>query len=94
VTGHACFEATNGAAPKYAGQDKVNPCSVILSGVMMLEYMGWNEAARLIEKGMAKAINAGTVTYDFAQLIKEEGRTDVEEIKCPEFGSAIINNME
>jgi isocitrate dehydrogenase len=93
VTGHACFEATHGTAPKYAGQDKVNPGSVILSGVMMLEYMGWNEAARLIEKGMAKAINAGTVTYDFARLMREEGRMDVKEIKCSQFGSEIINNM-
>jgi len=66
---------------------------VILSGVMMLEYMGWNEAAQMIEKGMAKAINAGTVTYDFARLMAQEGRTDVKEIKCSEFGTAIINNM-
>src|SRR5207249_2532743 len=91
--GHACFEATHGTAPKYAGQDKVNPGSVILSGVMMLEYMRWGEAARMIEKGMAKAINAGTVTYDFARLMKEEGRTDVKEIKCSEFGTEIIKNM-
>jgi len=63
------------------------------AGVMMLEYMGWGEAARLIEKRMAKAINAGTVTYDFDRLMKEEGRTDVEEIKCLAFGSEIINNM-
>ncbi len=94
VTGHACFEATHGTAPKYAGQDKVNPGSVILSGVMMLDYMGWSEAARLIEKGMAKAINNGTVTYDFARQMKEEGRTDVKEVKCSVFGSEIIKNME
>ena len=93
VTGHACFEATHGTAPKYAGQDKVNPGSVILSGVMMLEYMGWSEAARMIEKGMSAAISNGTVTYDFARLMKEEGRTDVTEIKCSEYGSEIIKNM-
>ncbi len=93
VSGHACFEATHGTAPKYAGQDKVNPGSVILSGVMMLDYMGWTEAARMIEKGMAKAINVGTVTYDFARLMREEGRTDVKEIKCSEFGHEIIKNM-
>ncbi|MGH7909713.1 MAG: NADP-dependent isocitrate dehydrogenase [Thermodesulfobacteriota bacterium] len=93
VTGHSCFEATHGTAPKYAGQDKVNPGSVILSGVMMLEYMGWSEAARMIEKGMSAAINHGTVTYDFARQMKEEGRTDVREIKCSEFGSEVINNM-
>jgi isocitrate dehydrogenase len=93
VTGHSCFEATHGTAPKYVGQDKVNPGSVILSGAMMLEYMGWSEAARMIEKGMSAAINKGTVTYDFARQMKEEGRTDVKEIKCSEFGSEIINNM-
>ena len=93
VTGHSCFEATHGTAPKYAGQDKVNPGSVILSGTMMLEYMGWSEAARMIEKGMSAAINKGTVTYDFARQMKEEGRTDVKEVKCSEFGSEIINNM-
>lgn len=64
------------------------------AGVMMLEYMGWGEAARLIEKGMSAAIGKGTVTYDFARLMKEEGRTDVNEIKCSAFGSEIINNME
>ena len=93
VTGHACFEATHGTAPKYAGQDKVNPGAVLLSGVMMLEYMGWGEAARLIEKGMSKAVNNGTVTYDFARLMKEEGRTDVKEIKCSEYATEIIKNM-
>jgi isocitrate dehydrogenase len=93
VSGHACFEATHGTAPKYAGQDKVNPGSVILSGVMMLDYMGWGEAARMIEQAMGKAINAGTVTYDFARLMKEEGRKDVKEIKCSEFGTEIIKNM-
>ncbi|WP_447974272.1 NADP-dependent isocitrate dehydrogenase [Nitrospira sp. Kam-Ns4a] len=93
VTGHACFEATHGTAPKYAGQDKVNPGAVLLSGVMMFEYMGWGEAARLIEKGMSKAIANGTVTYDFARLMREEGRTDVKEIKCSEYGTEIIKNM-
>lgn len=93
VSGHACFEATHGTAPKYAGQDKVNPGSVILSGVMMLEYMGWTEAARMIEKGMSKAISNGTVTYDFARLMKEEGRKDVTEIKCSAFGTEIVKNM-
>ena len=93
VTGHSCFEATHGTAPKYAGQDKVNPGSVILSGVMMLDYMGWTEAARMIENAMAKTIEAGTVTYDFARLMKEEGRTGVHEIKCSEFGTEIIKNM-
>jgi isocitrate dehydrogenase len=93
LTGHSCFEATHGTAPKYAGQDKVNPGSVILSGVMMLEYMGWTEAARMIEKGMSKAISNGTVTYDFARLMKEEGRKDVTEIKCSAFGTEIVKNM-
>ncbi|MBI3596420.1 MAG: NADP-dependent isocitrate dehydrogenase [Nitrospirae bacterium] len=93
VSGHACFEATHGTAPKYAGQDKVNPGSVILSGVMMLEYMGWTEAARMIEKGMSKTISNGTVTYDFARLMKEEGRKDVTEIKCSAFGTEIVKNM-
>jgi len=93
VSGIALFEATHGTAPKYTGQDKVNPGSVILSGVMMLEYMGWQEAADIIEKGMARAINAGAVTYDFARLMKQEGRTDVKEIKCSEFGAEIIKYM-
>ncbi len=94
VSGHAWFEATHGTAPKYAGQDKVNPGAVLLSGVMMLEYMGWTEAARLIEKGMSRTIANGTVTYDFARLMREEGRTDVKEIKCSEYGTEIIRNME
>jgi isocitrate dehydrogenase len=93
VSGHACFEATHGTAPKYAGQDKVNPGSVILSGVMMLIFMNWTEAADLIEKAMAKAIQAGTVTYDFARLMTAEGRKDVKEIKCSAFGTEIIKNM-
>jgi isocitrate dehydrogenase len=87
-TGHAIFEATHGTAPKYAGLDKVNPGSVILSGVLMLQYMGWNEAADLIVKGLQEAILKKKVTYDFARLM--DGST---ELKCSEFGSAIIENM-
>lgn len=88
LTGMAIFEATHGTAPKYAGQDKVNPSSVILSGVMMLEFMGWKEAADLIEKGMEAAIAKKTVTYDFHRLM--EG---AKLLKCSEFGQAIIDNM-
>lgn len=87
-TGHAIFEATHGTAPKYAGLDKVNPGSVILSGVMMFQYMGWNEAADLIVEGLQKAILKKKVTYDFARLMD-----DPTELKCSEFGSAIIENM-
>jgi isocitrate dehydrogenase len=88
VTGHAIFEATHGTAPKYAGQDKVNPGSVILSGVMMLEYMGWQEAADLIIKGLEGAISARKVTYDFHRLM--EGATL---LKCSEFGQEVVKNM-
>jgi isocitrate dehydrogenase len=88
ATGHAIFEATHGTAPKYADLDKVNPGSVILSGEMMLRYMGWNEAADLIIKGMEGAIAAKTVTYDFARLM--DGAT---EVKCSEFGDAVIRYM-
>jgi isocitrate dehydrogenase len=88
VTGHAIFEATHGTAPKYAGQDKVNPGSVILSGVMMLEYMGWKEAADLIIKGLEGAINAKKVTYDFHRLM--EGATL---LKCSEFAQEVVNKM-
>jgi isocitrate dehydrogenase len=87
-TGHAIFEATHGTAPKYADLDKVNPGSVILSGEMMLRYMGWSEAADLIVKGMEGAVGARTVTYDFARLM--EG---AREVKCSEFGEAIIQHM-
>jgi isocitrate dehydrogenase len=87
-TGHAIFEATHGTAPKYADLDKVNPGSVVLSGEMMLRYMGWTEAADLIIKGMEGAVAAKTVTYDFARLM--HGAT---EVKCSEFGDAIINHM-
>ncbi|MCI0376549.1 MAG: NADP-dependent isocitrate dehydrogenase [Gemmataceae bacterium] len=88
VTGHAVFEATHGTAPKYANQDKVNPGSVVLSGEMMLRYMGWTEAADLIIQGMDGAIGAKTVTYDFARLT--EG---AKEVKCSEFASAVIAKM-
>jgi isocitrate dehydrogenase len=88
LTGHAIFEATHGTAPKYAGLDVVNPGSVILSGVMMLEHLGWLEAADLIYKGMEASINNKTVTYDFARLM--EG---AKEIKCSEFANEIIKNM-
>jgi isocitrate dehydrogenase len=87
-TGHAIFEATHGTAPKYAGQDKVNPGSVILSGVMMLEYMGWLEAAALVYKGLEAAIASKRVTYDFHRQM--EGATL---LKCSEFGKEIVKNM-
>jgi isocitrate dehydrogenase len=87
-TGHAIFEATHGTAPKYAGQDKVNPGSVILSGEMMFRHMGWKEAADLIIKGVEGAIASKTVTYDFARLM--EG---AHEVKCSQFGDAVIQNM-
>ena len=87
-TGHAIFEATHGTAPKYAGQDKVNPGSLILSGEMMLRYLGWTEAADLIVNGIAGAIAAKTVTYDFHRLM--EGATL---LKCSEFADAIIEHM-
>ena len=86
--GYAVFEATHGTAPKYANQDKVNPGSLILSGEMMLRYMGWNEAADLIVRGLEKSILSHVVTYDFARLM--EG---AREVKCSEFGDTIISNM-
>ncbi|HTX88348.1 MAG TPA: NADP-dependent isocitrate dehydrogenase, partial [Bacteroidales bacterium] len=86
-TGHAVFEATHGTAPKYAGKDMVNPGSIILSGVMMLEYMGWNEAAALIVKGLEASILKKRVTYDFERLM--EGAT---KLKCSEFGEEIVSN--
>jgi isocitrate dehydrogenase len=86
--GFAIFEATHGTAPKYANQDKVNPGSVILSGEMMFRYLGWNEAADLIVNGLNKSILAKTVTYDFARLMD-----GAKEVKCSEFGDAIIKNM-
>jgi isocitrate dehydrogenase len=93
VTGHAIFEATHGTAPKYANLDQVNPGSVILSGEMMLRYMGWTEAADLIIKGMEGAISAKTVTYDFERLMKAEGDTSAKKLKCSEFGDAMIKHM-
>jgi isocitrate dehydrogenase len=93
VTGHAVFEATHGTAPKYADQDKVNPGSVILSGDMMFRHLGWTEAADLIIKGMNGAIAARTVTYDFARQMKGDGQGEVKELKCSEFGQAIIQKM-
>ena len=87
-TGHAIFEATHGTAPKYAGLDKVNPSSVILSGVLMLQHMGWYEAADLIIKGLEKTIKSKVVTYDFARLME-----NAKEVKCSEFATAIIENM-
>ena len=88
VTGHAIFEATHGTAPKYANLDKVNPGSVILSGDMMLRYMGWSEAADLIIKGLEQAIANKTVTYDFARLMA--GAT---EVSCSGFADAMISHM-
>ncbi len=90
--GKAIFEATHGTAPKYAGQDKVNPSSVILSGEMMLRYMGWDEAADLIISAMQKTIKAGLVTYDFHRLMVAEGR-EAKLLKCSEFGQALIEHM-
>ncbi len=88
VTGRAVFEATHGTAPKYAGLDKVNPSSVILSGEMMLRHLGWNEAADLIIQAVEKTLGQKIVTYDFARLM--EGAT---EVKCSQFGQALISNM-
>lgn len=88
ITGHAIFEATHGTAPKYTNLDKVNPGSLILSGEMMLRHLGWNEAAELVIKGLNASIRSKTVTYDFARLM--EG---AREVKCSEFGNAIIANM-
>ncbi|MGR0120429.1 NADP-dependent isocitrate dehydrogenase [Bacillus halotolerans] len=88
-TGHAIFEATHGTAPKYAGLDKVNPSSVILSGVLLLEHLGWNEAADLIIKSMEKTIASKVVTYDFARLMD-----GASEVKCSEFGEELIKNMD
>ena len=87
-SGHAIFEATHGTAPKYAGQDKVNPGSVILSGAMMLEHLGWNEAKDLIHKGLTKSILSGKVTYDFERLMD-----DATLLSCSDFGREIVKNM-
>jgi isocitrate dehydrogenase len=88
VTGHGVFEATHGTAPKYANLDRVNPGSVILSGEMMLRHLGWTEAADLIVRGMEGAIGAGTVTYDFARLMK-----GAKEVACSEFGESVIAHI-
>ena len=88
-TGVAIFEATHGTAPKYANQDKVNPGSVTLSGEMMLRYIGWTDAADLIIRGIGGAIDARTVTYDFARLM--EG---AQQVSCSEFGNAVIAYMD
>jgi isocitrate dehydrogenase len=87
-TGHAIFEATHGTAPKYAGMDKVNPSSVILSGAMMFEYLGWNDVGDVIKRGMAKTIKSKQVTYDFHRLME-----NAEKLSCSEFGERIIQNM-
>jgi len=87
-SGHALFEATHGTAPKYAGQDKVNPGSVILSGEMMFRYLGWNEAADLIVAGLERTISEKTVTYDFERLMP-----GAKLLRCSEFGEAIVKNM-
>ncbi len=87
-SGHAIFEATHGTAPKYAGKNMVNPSSVILSGYMMLEYIGWNEAAELVKKGLGEAIKKRTVTYDFARLMD-----GAQKVSTSDFGEAIIKNM-
>jgi isocitrate dehydrogenase len=89
ITGHAVFEATHGTAPKYANQDKVNPGSVILSGVMMFRYLGWEEAADLIERALETTIGQKRVTYDFARQM--EGATV---LKTSEFADALIGNMK
>ncbi|MCY9547580.1 NADP-dependent isocitrate dehydrogenase [Lysinibacillus xylanilyticus] len=88
VTGHAIFEATHGTAPKYAGQDKVNPSSVLLSGVLMLEHLGWQEAADMVTKSVEKTISSKVVTYDFARLMD-----GAKEVKCSEFATELINNL-
>ncbi len=85
----AIFEATHGTAPKHAGLDRINPGSVILSGVMMLEYMGWQEAADLIKAGLSKAIASGQVTYDLARMMEPP----VPPLKCSEFANAIVANF-
>ena len=87
-TGNAIFEATHGTAPKYAGQDKVNPGSVLLSGEMMLRYLGWTEAADRIISSMDKTISSKVVTYDFARLMD-----GAKEVKCSEFADHLINNL-
>ncbi len=86
--GYAVFEATHGTAPKYAGLDKVNPGSLLLSGVMMLEYLGWNEPVSLVQEALEKTISNRTVTYDLARLME-----NATELQCSAFADAIIGNM-
>jgi len=93
-TGHAVFEATHGTAPRFAGQNRVNPSSVILSGVMMLKHFGWLEAARLIEEALERTIAAGTVTFDLARPMIQEGRAGVKEIGTAEFAEEIMKWMQ
>ena len=88
LSGHACFEATHGTAPKYAGQDKVNPGSLLLSGVMMFEHLGWQDAADDIVRALESTIGDKVVTYDFARQM--DGAT---EVKCSEFASAIVDRL-
>ena len=85
---HACFEATHGTAPKYANLDKINPGSVILSGVMMFKHLGWGEVSKGIVAGLERTISEGTVTYDLARLM-----TGAREIKCSQFADRIIENL-
>jgi len=92
-TGHAIFEATHGTAPKYADKDQVNPGSLILSGALMFQYMGWEEAQELIYKGLGGAIQARTVTYDFHRLMLADG-LEAKKLKCSEFGDAMISHMD
>ena len=92
-TGHACFEATHGTAPDIAGQDKVNPGSLLLSGVMLLEHLGWKEAAQRVESALARTIASGTVTADFATLMQEEGRAEVKEAGCAAFAQALVEAL-
>ena len=90
----ALFEATHGTAPKYAGQDKVNPGSLILSAVMMLDHLRWKEASRLIVRGMERAIAEGQVTYDLHRLMVREGRTGATKLSCSGFARAIVQRMD
>jgi isocitrate dehydrogenase len=92
-TGHACFEATHGTAPDIAGLDQVNPGSMLLSGVMLLEHLGWHEAASLIETAFGKTIASGAVTADLARLMIEEGNKDVQELGCAAFGKELIRRL-
>jgi isocitrate dehydrogenase len=90
----ALFEATHGSAPRYAGQDKVNPSSLILSGVSMLEYMGWQEAGNVIREALTTTIQRRTVTYDLERQMRVEGKKGVKLLRCSEFADAICKNMK